>query len=129
MKSKVPSYYGADTKSYMRARSLRKDQTSAEWLFWQMVRNRKVLGYKFRRQHPIGGYFTDFYCHEANLVIELDGNIHEIADVKSRDEFREANIKGQGLVVMRFKNDDIFKNAQIVIGEIEKYFKSNSFKP
>ena len=55
------------------ARELRKRQTSAEALLWQLLRDRRLLGYKFRRQHQFGDYVTDFYCREAGLAIELDG--------------------------------------------------------
>lgn len=93
-----------------------------------MVRNRKALGFKFKRQHPVASYYVDFYCHEANLVIELDTDVNDLENVKKRDEFREVNIKSLGLTVMRFTNDDVFKNAHLVIDEIEKYLKSISFK-
>ena len=56
------------------ARQLRKDQTTAEQLLWACLRDRRIAGAKFRRQHPLGRYIADFYCHEANLVIELEGS-------------------------------------------------------
>ena len=58
------------------ARELRKRQTSAETLLWQLLRDRRLLGFKFRRQHQFGNYVTDFYCREAALVIECDGSAH-----------------------------------------------------
>ncbi len=58
------------------ARELRKQQTSAEDLLWQLLRDRRLLGFKFRRQHQFGGYVADFFCREAQLVIECDGEIH-----------------------------------------------------
>ena len=79
------------------ARDLRKRNTVAEDAFWQMVRNRKFLGFKFKRQFPIKFdyrdrkrfFIADFYCHEKTLVIEVDGGIHNEEDVKERDENRE----------------------------------------
>ncbi|MDM9586019.1 DUF559 domain-containing protein [Nostoc sp. GT001] len=59
-----------------RARKLRKQQTPAEEILWKCLRNRRLLNIKFRRQHNIGRYITDFYCHEKLLIIELDGSIH-----------------------------------------------------
>ena len=56
-----------------RARALRREATDAERFLWSLLRNRQFLGLKFRRQHPLGGYIVDFYCHEARLGIELDG--------------------------------------------------------
>jgi very-short-patch-repair endonuclease len=105
----------------LRARQLRKNETSAEWLFWQMIRNRKVKGFKFRRQHPLNKYITDFYCHEAKLVIELDGDIHLLEEIKAYDEVRENEIKELGLTVMRFNNEEIFAEAHKVIEKIEVY--------
>jgi len=58
------------------ARELREKQTPAEALLWQLLRNRRLLGFKFRRQHQFGDYIADFYCHEARLIIECDGSVH-----------------------------------------------------
>ena len=126
MQSKFRSYYKAEITSHFRAKDLRRDETSAEWLFRQMVRNRRIMGFKFKRQHPIGSYFADFYCHDVKLVVELDGDIHDIESVQKRDDIQEANIRGLGLHVMRFSNDDVFKNAHLVIGELEKYLAGHS---
>jgi len=57
------------------ARELRKAQTSAEELLWQLLRKRQLFGFKFRRQHQFGDYVADFYCHEAKLVVECDGSV------------------------------------------------------
>jgi len=75
------------------ARELRKTETSAEKLLWEMLRDRKLLGLKFRRQHPIGRYIADFFCHEIGLVIELDGAIHENMDQKEYDAIRDEFMK------------------------------------
>jgi len=93
MRSKFRSYYGAEIESHLTAKKLRKDETSAEWLFWQMVRNRKVMGFKFKRQHPIGSYYADFYCHDAKLVVELDGDIHEVESVKKETKYENQILK------------------------------------
>jgi very-short-patch-repair endonuclease len=59
-----------------RVRELRCNATDAEHLMWQLLRNRQLDGWKFRRQHPVGKYILDFYCHEAHLAVELDGSQH-----------------------------------------------------
>jgi very-short-patch-repair endonuclease len=68
---------GAKNKDFVNAKVLRKTMTDAEILLWKALRNRRLNGFKFRRQHPIKGFIADFYCHEARLVIEVDGEIHD----------------------------------------------------
>ncbi len=89
------------------ARELRKRQTPVEEIFWQIVRNRRFLNLKFRRQHQIGPYIVDFYCHERKLVIELDGGVHQIPEQKARDAERDEYLKSLGNQVIRIKNEDI----------------------
>lgn len=86
------------------ARQLRRDMTLAEARLWSAIRNNS-LGYRIRRQHPLGPFIADFYCHEARLVIEVDGPIHETQVV--RDAQRDAWIAEQGIEVLRFKNDQV----------------------
>ena len=114
MKSQIPQYYQSTKRSEQNAKVLRKPLTPAEKIFWQMVRNRNLLGLKFRRQHPIGPFVADFYCHDLKLVIEIDGDIHELADVKQYDKERESYIKELGLHVLRFKNEDVFLNSLLI---------------
>jgi very-short-patch-repair endonuclease len=102
----------AKTKSF--AKTLRKRQTAAEERMWKILRNRNFEGFKFRRQHPLNKYIADFYCHKLKLVIELDGNVHELESVKIKDEIREEAIKAFGIEIIRFENDDIFNNSWII---------------
>ena len=95
--------------------------TSAEKLMWQILRRNSVKGFYFRRQHPIGRYIADFYCHKVKLVVELDGDVHDSADQKEHDANRDAIMEKFGLTVLRFSNDDIFKNAEFVVNEIENF--------
>jgi very-short-patch-repair endonuclease len=95
---------------------LRKQSIETEDLLWQELRNSK-LGFKFRRQHSIGGYILDFYCAKARLIIELDGPIHDSRKGydKNKDKyFNELNYK-----VIRFKNSEVTGNLAKVIKEIE----------
>lgn len=86
------------------ARQLRRDMTLAEARLWSAIRNNS-LGYRIRRQHPLGPFIADVYRHEARLVIEVDGPIHETQVV--RDAQRDAWIAEQGIEVLRFKNDQV----------------------
>src|SRR6266480_7025052 len=100
-----------------RARELRKKQTSAEELLWVLIRNRQLLEFKFRRQHQFGDYVADFYCHEAQLVIECDGSVHESNALWRHDQERDAYMIAQGLRVLRFTNDRVLNNAEDVLEE------------
>lgn len=121
MNSKIPFHHNASKGTQEFAKGLRKRQTAAEELFWKMVRNRNMLNLKIRRQHPVGPFIADFYCHELLLVIELDGSIHNIEEVKQKDIKREQFLKEQGLHVMRFTNDDVFANPHLIEEQIKTY--------
>ena len=108
------------------ARELRKKQTSAEGLLWQLLRNRQLLEFKFRRQHQFGDYVADFYCHEAQLVIECDGSVHESNALWRHDQERDAYMIAQGLRVLRFTNDRILNDTENVLEEIAKHLLSSS---
>jgi very-short-patch-repair endonuclease len=77
-----------------------------------------MYGFKFRRQHQFGDYIADFYCHEAQLVIECDGSIHETNENWQHDQLRDAYMVGQGLRVLRFKNEDVLNNTVEVLRKI-----------
>jgi len=100
-------YYGAGRDVIEKARILRKHMTRSENILRQHLRKKRLSGRIFRRQHPVGQFIVDFYCHEARLVIEVDGGIHENEENKEYDEGRTYELKKFGLTVLRFKNDDI----------------------
>lgn len=85
----------------------------------------KPLGYKFRRQHPLGFYIADFYCHKLLLVIEVDGKIHEREDVAKNDKERQNVIEGLGLKVIRVSNDDVNKQLEKVVSIIEEFINNH----
>lgn len=87
------------------ARELRRKQTPAEDLLWELLRDRQLCDAKFRRQHQFGDYLCDFYCHDAKLVVECDGAPHHTAKGKQHDAKRDAFLKAQDLTVLRFEND------------------------
>jgi very-short-patch-repair endonuclease len=99
-----------------RARELRKEMTPSEQALWEYLRNRKLNGFKFRRQHPLGPYVADFYCAEHRLVIELDGGIHE--SQIERDTARTLQFESFGYRVLRFRNQEVEQNIDAVLEAI-----------
>ncbi|GMV34710.1 MAG: hypothetical protein AMXMBFR60_25390 [Chloroflexota bacterium] len=98
-----------------RAKELRREMTPAERLLWQEVRAKK-LGVRFRRQQVIQGFIVDFYCHRAALVVEVDGDVHDLQ--KEEDERREKALSALGLRIIRFRNDEVMKRLSAVVGKI-----------
>ena len=96
--------------SVRRARTFRKTPTDAEKRLWSHLRNRELVGFKFRRQHPLGNRILDFYCEEAKLAIELDGSGHS-HDLKREDDLdREIELYEKGVRILRFDNSEVFEN-------------------
>jgi very-short-patch-repair endonuclease len=96
------------------ARQLRNKETWAENLMWRWLRDRRFSGYKFRRQHPIGEYYLDFFCEEAELAVELDGRQHGYPDKQSHDAKREKFLKSRGIKTLRFWNSHLRRNTQSI---------------
>jgi very-short-patch-repair endonuclease len=101
--------------SDQQARRLRQRSTDAERRMWSALRDRRLMRYKFRRQHPIGDYIVDFACTEHGLVIEVDGGQHAGDSVDAR---RTAWLESQGWKVIRFWNNDILTSTSGVIETI-----------
>jgi very-short-patch-repair endonuclease len=95
-----------------RARQLRKDSTPPEELLWLALRNGQIAGLKFRRQHPVGRYVVDLYCHSAGLVVEIDGMSH--IDQLEQDQERINYFNQQGLKVLRVTNQDVMNDLDAV---------------
>jgi very-short-patch-repair endonuclease len=100
-----------------RARQLRKKMTDAERKLWQNIRARQLLGFKFRRQEPIGRYIVDFVCYESKLIIELDGGQHLEKQAKY-DQVRDGWLRSQGFTVLRFWNFEVLENLDGVLESI-----------
>ena len=113
MKLRRPS---ADQRQF--ARQLRNDQTDCERLLWQHLRNRQMAGYKFRRQYPCPPYVLDFYCAELHLAIELDGGQHYEERGQLKDRRRDEFLRGLGIRVLRFGNQDVLTNLEGVLETI-----------
>jgi very-short-patch-repair endonuclease len=101
----------------LRSRELRHPQTPAEATLWRHLRSRN-LSYKFRRQHPLDRFIVDFYCAEAKLCIEIDGGSHFETEQKEYDTARTEFLEELGYEVIRFTNDDVRYNIDMVIDEI-----------
>jgi very-short-patch-repair endonuclease len=101
-----------------RARDLRRDQTSAEARLWAKLRDRRLLGYKFVRQEPIGPFIADFVCREAQLVVEVDGATHSTDEEVAHDRRRTACFASQGYRVVRVGNDDVYQRLDDVLATI-----------
>ena len=108
---------GAGKPLYQWARELRNNATHAETILWNYLKQ-KPLGYKFRRQHPYAVYILDFYCHSLKLAIEVDGSIHELAEIKENDEKRQKQLEEDGIKVIRFKNEPLEQTPEIVFKQI-----------
>ena len=102
-----------------RAKELRHDMTPAEKILWQELRGNKI-GVHFRRQQVIAGFIVDFYCHKADLVIELDGSVHERDEQKESDAERDKALGEMGLRVFRLKNEDVIGNSRGVLEKIRE---------
>jgi very-short-patch-repair endonuclease len=117
---------GAPASIFSNAIKLRETQTEAEELLWLAFKNNQVDGYKFRRQHPIGLYIADFYCHKLKLVIEIDGGYHLSEEQQVLDKERTATIEFQGLKVIRFSNEKVLLKFPEVIDKIKDFIISVS---
>ena len=95
------------------ARRMRQAMTLPEVLLWSVLRSRPH-GLKFRRQHPIGPYVTDFCCVAARLVIEVDGIVHDMSDVPARDERRDCYLKDKGFEVLRIPANEVLLDVSAV---------------
>ncbi len=102
-----------------KARQLRRRQTPAEGILWHILRDRQFLGLKFRRQHQFSLYIPDFYCHQARLVIELDGGVHEDPESQQRDRWRNEALDAFGLTVVRLPNELIFDDPAEALRRIQ----------
>ena len=103
-----------------RARKLRAAQTSAEARLWQALRNRKLVRWKFRRQHPIDRYIVDFVTLDGKLVVEVDGVTHSGSGELSRDKHRTHVIESFGFLVVRVTNVDVYENLEGVLEMIDR---------
>ena len=103
-----------------RARRLRRDATDVERALWRRLRGKRLDGLKFRRQHVIGRFVLDFYCHECRLAVELDGGQHGEAAQRRRDDARTAFLERRGVAVLRYSNLEALRQTEAVLEDLRR---------
>ena len=103
-----------------RARRLRRDATDAERALWRRLRGKQLEGLKFRRQHAVGRFVLDFYCHECRLAVELDGGQHGEAAHRRRDDTRTAFLERKGVAVLRYSNLEVLQETEAVLEDLRR---------
>ena len=109
-------------------RELRQSETIAERNMWSQLRGRKLLGLKFKRQFSVDKYIIDFYCPEYKIAIELDGNVHDLEDVKNYDAARQQYLEDYGIHFIRITNDEYLGNSNKAFEKIERIIKEIMIK-
>jgi len=109
------------------AKKMRNQPTEAEALLWNLLSGKKLDGYKFRRQHIIGNFITDFICLKSNLIIEIDGLIHQLPENKESDLERTKWLEEEGYRVIRFTNEEVLSNLDLVLNTIKDTLKVSPF--
>ncbi|TWU04917.1 endonuclease domain-containing protein [Stieleria varia] len=111
------------------AREQRKSGNTYEHDLWQLLRNRQRLGFKFRRQQPLGIYTADFFCPDARLVIEIDGKDHFTNEGKLYDAARDRWMQSQGIHVLRFTGKQVDLDMRGVLDAIDAYLRALTPSP
>ena len=115
-------YYNKNLQPY--ANRLRKEMTKAEACLWKYVlRAGKLKGFQFRRQRPVLNYIADFMCKELMLVIEVDGITHQWEETIRKDEFRQRALEAAGFTVLRFSDEEVLNNIQVVYNYLEDWIE------
>ena len=109
---------GALAKHFFYARENRRQSTKAEQVLWNCLKGRRLHGFKFRRQHPLLDFIADFYCHECKLVIELDGEYHNVIEQQQYDKGRTYELSELKIKVIRFTNVEVLESIDFVLDEI-----------
>lgn len=118
-------FYNKNLQPY--ANRLRKEMTKAEACLWKYVlRASKMKGYPFRRQRPVLQYIADFMCKELMLIVEVDGSIHDLEEVRKNDEQRQKALEEAGFTVLRFTNEEVLTNIQWVSSYLEEWIEKKT---
>ena len=115
---KTNMHFGASNRIFTNAKHLRNHPSYAERLLWAKLRNNQ-LGVHFRRQHPMIDFSVDFYCHEVELVVEVDGSVHLEPTVQLEDATKQLSLEAVGITVIRFTNTDVIERMEKVLTEIK----------
>jgi very-short-patch-repair endonuclease len=106
-----------------RARQLRNNMTKGEVVLWQRLKKRQMMGYDFDRQRPIDQFIVDFYCKSLVLAIEVDGDVHDSEAAQQYDIERQAQLEALGVRFLRFRDEDVRRNTNIVCQTIADWIK------
>jgi len=118
-------HHNADPKLFYFARLNRKAMTEAEKILWANLRNRKLRGFKFRRQHPIADFIADFFCLECNLVVEIDGGYqNDIGQALYDKEKKTCQLNKLNIKAIRFTNEEVISDLDAVLSKIEEQLVS-----
>ena len=112
-----------------RARELRRAETLAEKIAWNLLRDRRALNLKFRRQEPLGNYVVDFYCHKLRLVVELDGEVHSQPSIVKRDARRKAALERLGFRVLCVPNGLVLQDPDGFLARVAEFIPSPGLRP
>lgn len=113
-------------KSISQAKALRKDMTNAEKRLWNQLKSRRLWNIRFRRQHPVAPYILDFACVKYRLAIEVDGETHSSVEERAYDSRRTKVLETKGWTVIRFRNDEIYKQMNDVLDKITRHLPSTA---
>jgi very-short-patch-repair endonuclease len=127
--SSVSSLSRARERARVRARALRESSTDAERRLWSRLRDRRLDGYKFRRQHPVPPFIVDFVCVEARLIVELDGGQHFDEEGCAADERRTSFLAARALHVLRFSNRELLAEMDAVLSVIREWLLTHHPHP
>jgi very-short-patch-repair endonuclease len=114
-------YFGAKPDLFKLAIEMRKNPTQSEKVLWNILRKYRIKGFLFRQQHPIYIFIADFYCHKIKLVIEVDGDVHFNDESQEHDDGRSGEMEKFGIKVIRFTNEQVHYNQDIVIEQINEF--------
>jgi very-short-patch-repair endonuclease len=115
---------GAAPDLFSHARENRQGMTKAEEILWECLRNRRLNGSKFRRQHPVADFIADFFCLECSLAIEVDGCYHNTDEQAQNDKERTRKLNDLNIKMIRFTNQAVTQNLDLVLKEIRSHLTS-----
>jgi very-short-patch-repair endonuclease len=114
-------YFGAKPDLFKLAKEMRKNPTQSEKVLWNILRKYRIKGFLFRQQHPIYIFIADFYCHKIKLVVEVDGDVHFNDESQEHDAGRTGEMEKFGIKVIRFTNEQVLYNQDIILKQINKF--------
>ncbi len=113
-------FFGATPTIFANAKQLRNALTPAEMLLGRKLKE-QFSSYRFRAQHPVNYFIADFYCHQAKLIIEIDGSVHDTVDQVEYDANRTYILEEFGLTVIRFRNEEVEQDMKQVLTKISQF--------